>query len=602
MAEITAPGLRGTVFTGRNWPSMGRPSASLEAIAGTQSWPVWQAVTTPELAAPQDQVDGVALFVEITVYDKRASTTFSGRPMPGMAAPSMRYGFSTVGATKTFYVGSRDVITASSHTPPDEPVPGAIVDSLNFRAISFEGVEPAATGPSEQSKGSLRVSDPNDALAHWCNRRYAWDGWPVIVRRGRVENRRPVNDPSTWPVVARLITSGLTWDGAGKMIGLRDLGGLLLRAPLLRTFRGTGGEEGDAAMAGKPVPRALGRGFYCAPPQTHAELLIYRLNDGRILRAPDVFDGGSRLGDEVYPDYPTFAEMAAATLVPGNVVTCLAEGWFRLGGRPQFVVSAYCNGGDARDGLYVEKRAAIARRLAMANGGYSALSSQLDESSFAAFDAAHPAATGFWFDAADITVGGALAEILAGVLGTWIVGTSGLLAVGWLKEPASSPEIIVDARRIGAGGIRMTTAHTPRWRTIVEWRRNYAPLAPGQHAGNVDLDEDEKRLWESLGSYAEHAQPSTLGAHPFATSVLVRANFAEEADASDEAAREMALLGVPRQRVQAPDLQGDPLYDWHWKTVRLQGVNRFGWTDIDVLCVGTGAGGGSGSVPFEGWF
>jgi len=47
---------------------------------------------------------------------------------------------------------------------------------------------------------------------------------------------------------------------------------------------------------------------------------------------------------------------------------------------------------------------------------------------------------------------------------------------------------LVDVRRFVDASVGMNTPHIPRWRTIMEWRRNYAPLAPGQHAGNVDLD------------------------------------------------------------------------------------------------------------------
>lgn len=599
MAEIVAPGLRGIAFRGPSWPSMGRPTPTVEAIAGAWSWPLWSEVVEPALAEPMDQAEGVALLVEITVFDKEAATTWVGRSMPGMAGPSMGYGFDTVGKTTTFYVGTRDVVTDSDHEPAHEPVAGAMVDALNFRAVTFDGIEP--DGPSAMSKGAIRVIDPADDFAAWCDRRYAFDGWPVTIKRGVVRNRRPATDPADWPVVASLLTAGLTWDSKGKVVGLRDIGGLLTRAPLLRTFSGTGDENGDAAMAGRPIPRALGRGFYCAPPLAVAALLMYRLNDGPIYAAPDVYDGGSRLGAEAYPDYDTFAELAAATLVEGDVATCLAEGWFRLGGRPQYTVMALVNGGDA-SGTYVEKRAAIARRIASDNASYSLTDAQIDEGSFVQFDAAHAAATGFWFDS-QISVGDALAEILGGVLGNWIVGTSGLLTVGYLHEPASEPEIIVDARRILGDTISMATPHIPRWQTVVEWRRNYNPLPAGQRAGNVEIDEDEKRLWGAEGSYAEKSSPSVLTAHPFATSKTVRGGFAVEADARAEAVRQNALLSSARRRLSIPALQGDPFHDWQWKTVRFTDLDRFSWgAELDVLCVGTGASGTGGTVAFEGWF
>lgn len=599
MTEISAPGLSGIAFTGPSWPSMARPSPSTEAIAGPWGWPLWSTVVEASLASPANESDDVALLVEITVFDKQASTAWAGRTFPGIAAPSMGYGFNTVGAPTTFYVGTKDVVTDSDHEPADQPVAGAVVDALNFRAITFDGIEPS--GPSQMSRGALRIVDPDDDFASWCDKRYAFDGWPVVIRRGTVANRRPTTDPATWPVVARLITAGLTWDSKGKVVGLRDIGGLLTRAPLLRTFRGTGGPEGDAAMAGRFKPRALGRGFYCAPPQINAALLIYKLNDGPIYRAPDVYDGGSRLGATTYPDYATFDELAAATLAAGDVATCLATGDFRLGGRPVFTVIAYCNGGDANGG-YVETRAALARRLATNNAGYSLEADQVDAASFLKFDAAHAAATGFWF-ADQITTGDALADILSGVLGSWIVGTSGMLSVGWLQAPASEPEIIVDARRVLGDDIGMNTAHIPRWQTIVEWRRNYAPLDAGQRAGNVELDEDAKRLFGTPGSYAEKNEPSILTAHPFATSALVRGGFALEADARVEAVRQNALMSTSRRRIQVPSLQGDPFHPWQWKTVRFTGLDRFSWgAELDVLCVGTGAAGTGGTIGFEGWF
>ncbi len=600
MTEIRSSGLVGTAFTGPLWPSMGMPTPGTEALAGNWGWPLWEAVeVVPELAPPADQADDVALLVEITVYDKQAVQTFAGPMAPALAGPAGSWGFDIVGGTTTLYVGTKHVATDSDHTPADQPIAGAIVEALNFRAVTFDGIEPQ--GPSLFSKGSIRISDPGDRFAAWCHPRYAFDGWPVVFRRGRVRERRPVTDPATWPVVATLITAGLTWDSRGKVVGLRDLGGLLTRAPLLRTFGGTGGTDGDAAMVGRFKPRALGRGFYCAPPQINATLLIYKLNDGPIHRAPDVYDGGNRLGVAVYPDYATFAELAAASLSPGDVATCLATGDFRLGGRAQFTVVAYCNGGDATGG-YVEKRAAIARRVVTSNGGYSLTTLQLDEGAFSRFDSAHHAPTGFYFDN-EVTIGDALAEILGGVMGSWIVGTSGLLSIGWLEEPASTPDIIVDSKRILGAEISMTTPHIPRWRTIVEWRRNYSPLAAGQRAGNLEISEDEKRLWGSEGSYAEKSAPGLLTAHPFASSVLVRGGFALEVDARAEAVRANGLMSTPHRRFQVPAIQGDPFFDWQWKTVRFDGINRFSWgAELAVRCVGTGATGNGGTVAFEGWF
>jgi len=138
---------------------------------------------------------------------------------------------------------------------------------------------------------------------------------------------------SDWALAAkargRSVTSGLEQTD----LELENIGDLL-DAPVVRgRFNGTGGERGDANLAGQIYPMALGR---C--PNVTPVTLVYASNTFRFSTGPSnaveaVYDSRVPLAFDGN-DYPDFTSLQLATIAPGAYATCLALSLVRTGAEP----------------------------------------------------------------------------------------------------------------------------------------------------------------------------------------------------------------------------------------------------------------------------
>ena len=184
--------------------------------------------------------------------------------------------------------------------------------------------------------GVLELLDPDGELDGL--RSLGWDGAPLMLMRGE-----PDAAYSTFSTVARLTTAGLRYNVRKKEVLLRDLAWRLNQAELHgQRYGGTGATDGDPSLAGQIKPLAIGTVFNISPVQINATGLVYQVSCSSVLAIDAVRDGGAPLSFSA--DYGTYDLLAAATVSPGAYSTCIAQGLFRIGSGPVYLITADVRG------------------------------------------------------------------------------------------------------------------------------------------------------------------------------------------------------------------------------------------------------------------
>lgn len=135
--------------------------------------------------------------------------------------------------------------------------------------------------------------------------------------------------------------------------------------PVLATYAGTTGAEGEAALKGQVKPMVFG-----APRMAEGVLVnsidtIIQLNDGPMQLIDMAFEDAARFAPPV-ADYASYAALQAATIAPGFVATCLAGGYIRHGAPGDGVLTYDVQGSNAGSdgGGQVRRAGAILKRVA----------------------------------------------------------------------------------------------------------------------------------------------------------------------------------------------------------------------------------------------
>jgi hypothetical protein len=176
------------------------------------------------------------------------------------------------------------------------------------------------------------------------------------------------------------------------------------------------------------------------PVEIVASLLCYQVSCSSV-QSIAAYDGGAPL--TLTGDYPTYADLAAATIAGGSYATCLAEGIFRVGAAPVYVITATVEGdADVINGHTAPStRVEVARRIVTGRGNLRFNDpDDLDLASFEALADRQTGAVGFYWDQ-EITKAAALSEVMKGCMGWWTVRLNGLLAVGQLEDPSTVPPL-----------------------------------------------------------------------------------------------------------------------------------------------------------------
>lgn len=157
--------------------------------------------------------------------------------------------------------------------------------------------------------------------------------------------------------------------------------------PILATYAGTTGAEGEAAQKGQVKPLLLGAPRFVEGVLIDTIDTIVQLNDGAIAGVDVAFESVARFAASA-GDYASFAALDAATIAPGFYATCLAGGYVRHGAPPDGVLTYHVQGSNAGGdgGGQVRRAGAMIKRIA-ARLGHSA---KVDATGLTAIDSARP--------------------------------------------------------------------------------------------------------------------------------------------------------------------------------------------------------------------
>lgn len=545
--------------------------------------------------------EGRGYLLRLTAFDSTAMRALP-RPFPfGSISRRVPRHWATPGAVLTTYpaaTGNAERSTADDDTPAATWVPGKLAGNWNYSITVASGVAPTAGGSS--SLGILEIIDPDgelDAL-----RTLALDGAELVLLRG---------DPEayfdTYTAVARLTAAGIRGTTARKEILVRDQTWRLDTAELHgQRYAGTGGVEGDSDLAGQMKPIGFGVVFNATPKLISAARLIHQVSCTSVLAIDAVKDGGVALSS--IGDFATYAALDAATINPGEYATCLAEGLFRLGGKPEKICTVDFRGdNDAIAGgpAYPHTRAQIVRRIACGRGSVRLTDpGDIDTAAFEALEVWQPATLGYYWTEA-ITKAEAIAEVMAGCAGWWTVRLNGRLAVGQLEDPALAvPDFTLsypsddDTAESRVDAPEVPDYAPPRKTTVMGFARNYTPMTDDQIAGAAAAD---AVVLKGDASYVTIEDAWVSVAYPSAAVVTITSSgFAFGADAGREANRQARLFRTRREPYRIPAVI-DPFGDVVCRVAAVTAANRLGLsTSRNVFIHGIEVNGGPKAV-LRGW-
>lgn len=398
-----------------------------------------------------------------------------------------------------------------------------------------------------ESRGSLTIENVDGDYDYLMS--FATDGRAAEVRVGGLGT-----EYRGWPAAFVGVMGAREFSQYKVSVPLHDYADRLDVPVALSTYAGTGGREGGEDLAGKSRPRAFGRPKNVSGALVDATLLIYQVNDGQT-QAIEAYVNALPL--DFAGDYPTYADLAAATLAPGEYATCLAEGFARLHSLGNNETPTFNVEGDASGAGFVDTIASIVERIVLTATDLTP--GELEADDFAAFEAAHSAKVSFYIghderpNVADVTTR------LLGFGKFHGFTRGGRLTIGLFDLPSGAPRLRLRATDIDAGGVvpvpLSPAMNPPPWRWTVEWGRNWTVMDGSRVAGAVTAA--RRAFLAEAVRLAGAEAPIVKHNHPLAPERRIEAFYDSAADAQAEAERLLALWSSRRHlyRIPVPDLR-----------------------------------------------
>lgn len=420
-----------------------------------------------------------------------------------------------VGTVVPLYLSDHGFATEPGDEPGNRYFEARLLSALSFERHLYRSG--ALGGRSVPGFGTLDVNNADGGIDHWRN--LAFDGRRVRLLLGgngfRLSDYRTVFDGTA---------ERIEFDDDRLRLHLRDLQ-ILFERPLQETlYLGTGGAEGDAALAGRVKPLCYGRCHHVPAVLIESSSLTYQVHDGPVAGIDAVFDSGIAL---------TAGSMPPAA---GHYAADAATGTFSLGSAPSGPVTAHVRG-DADSGGYVEDAGSLMLRIAMRIPELS----DIDWTAFADLTLAAPMANGFF--AADETETLVALDALAGSIGAHFgFDRAGRFTAGRLTEPATEAEAEFDETAII--DLEREPAALPLWRLRLGYQRYWRPVSEGESAAglNAGLRADLAAQFRT----AEAADTAIQTAHKLARDLRQDSLLAVGTDAAAEAVRRLGLFGPAR--------------------------------------------------------
>lgn len=444
----------------------------------------------------------------------------------------------------TDYSGGAEVVrryaTAGYRTRPDDTpasthYPPRVQSPANYsRSVRGEG------GRATVGAGEVVLANPDGALDGLFD---AVDG-----RALRVLTVAPGGAYSTATVVLRATMEQAEYTWQRVRIKLRDRVAELAERPVQATkFAGTcingtvkNAEGRPEDVGGQPKPRAFGRPYSVPAAPADVFNLVYQISTG-VVASIAVYDQGVALTNA--GDVATLADLYAATISSGQYRTCLATGYFRLGGAPAGAITA-----DVVQGATAADRTAAQVMLALAD---IAGITDIDTAAFTALGAANSAEIGLWVDS-ERDIASCMDDVARSVGAWWGFDRFGRLTCGRLEAPTGTPlQTYTRTEILDRGqGLERMAGEIPAYRVTLRYRRNWQPLSDADLAGSVSVEDRASLAQEWRTVTATDASVQTT--HLLASEVEVETLLVDAAAAQAEADRRLTLCSVRRDVYRVP--------------------------------------------------
>ena len=442
------------------------------------------------------------------------------------------------GALAVFYVSTHSFCTSPLDTPSNTAFLPVLVDPgmLGVHAYS----DGRTGGATRLETGEAVLANNDGQFDDWLD--YGFDGRPVTIRAGHGGAY-----PAAFPVVLTGTVESIEATRVSLIIRLRDLQYVFARAALQHRYAGTNvlpvGLEGTADdLKGKFKPKAYGMVFNVPVPIVNTSKLTYQVSDGPVDSIAAVYDKGGQI--TAGANFASSALLQAAAPAAGTFITCLSEGYFRLGSSPVGTVTAdVVQGASATDRTAAQLIKALALDAGIAPGAISA-------ADVAALDSAASAVVGMWVDG-DVTVQQAMDSIAASI-GAWYgFDGAGSLRMGRLTAPVGVPVLTLSLDEIGDEMERRPARDNgvPVWSVTV----NHTKIWTVQASDLVGSVSSARRAFLGADMRAVVSEePAIKDKYLLATAAEVDTLLTTSADATVEADRLLALHKVRRDIFELP--------------------------------------------------
>lgn len=422
--------------------------------------------------------------------------------------------------------------TRPGDTPANTPYPPRLQNPANYsRSVRGEGGRASAGG------GEIVLTNPDGALDGLFD---AVDGRQL---RLLTVDRDAAYSTATLVLRATMEQAEYSWNRV--RIGLRDRATELAdQVVQTEKYAGTCIDGTVKNAEGRPedikgTPKPLCYGSVHSVPAIPADVfnLVYQVNDGAVASIA-VYDQGVSLTNA--GDDANLATLYAASITAGQYRTCLSQGYFRLGGSPNGIVTAdVVQGATAAD-----RTAAVILQALAARGSVT----DVDTTAFTALDTANSAVLGLWIDM-ERNIADTMDEVARSIGAWWGFDRTGNLTCGRLESP-SGTSVATFTRVEMLNGFQRDQTDLPAYTTVVKYRRNWWQLIGGDVAGSVS-DANRAALAQDFRSVTA-TDATVLTTHLLAREIEQYTLIDDATAAQTEATRLQALFGVRRSQYRVP--------------------------------------------------
>jgi hypothetical protein len=472
------------------------------------------------LAPDQPSTSDAVLLIEALATDGTVTVT-PASVILGDAI--MGDGLATVtGGTVALDWSDRDWTSLPTDTRPNVHFAGRAADVTIDRALPLR---PDGARRVAVAIGDIGLSNADGHLDGTA-RALAVDGQPITLsllrtRASAYADRR---------VIFQGIGADWRADARSFRIRARDLT-YTLDVPMLGTYGGTGGADGNADLKGKAIPEVWGLCRYLAPVALgDGGMQIYQLHARQVQAITAVYVRGAPV--TAGTQRASYAALAAASVAGGTYDWTItpAGSFIRIGSAVDGTVTADLRG-DASAGYAGTIPAIMRAIIARAGGTFSA-------AGFANLDAICPGTAGLYL-ADQVTFADALTRLAAGGALWWGDDGAGVVTGNRVAAPFGSSGILLDETVIVAD-IEPLDPPSIAWRVTVGYRPNWTPQS-GTDLVSILTDARRLELTEARRTVAE-ADAARRARNAQALDITIETLLDDESEAQGVAQNVLSLM------------------------------------------------------------